>query len=195
MPLKRKIITISFLSLGGIVIAIGIARFIWLLDAFTGKSKSYSVESAYSAIESSVAIIGTCGPTIKYLLSRFIPSLRPSFERSTTDKKSYNSYGNSSGVAAKRGRSQYGTQSGYDDLDAMGAEQQGFEMKSDWQRKQEWNDDARSDEHAITSDANGISKTVEWTVHNGEESQTGSAITGGLNVANGKPAASPTHIV
>jgi hypothetical protein len=194
MPLKRKIVTISFLSLGAVVIAIGIARFIWLLDAFKGKSKTYSVESAYSAIESSVAIIGTCGPTIKYILSRFIPSLRPSFERSTTNKNSYNTYGNHSGMAAKRGRSQYGTQSGYDDLDAMGAEQQEFEMKSDWQRRQGWNDDARSDEQRITGDMNGISKTVEWTVHNEEDSQIGRAVTGESNVANGKPAANPTHI-
>jgi hypothetical protein len=195
MPLKRKIITISFLSLGGVVIVIGIARFLWLLDAFKGKSKSYSVESAYSAIESSVAIIGTCGPTIKYILSRFIPALRPSFERSTANKNSYNTYGNHSGVAAKRGRSQYGTQSGYDDLDAMGAEQQEFEMKSEWQRKQGWNDDQRSDEQRITSNVNGISKTVEWTVHNGEDSQIGRAVTGELRVANGDPATSPTHIV
>jgi hypothetical protein len=59
MPLKRKIVTIAFLSLGIIVIAVRIARLFWLLDAFKGKISNYSVESAYTAIESSVAIIGT----------------------------------------------------------------------------------------------------------------------------------------
>jgi hypothetical protein len=56
MPLKRKIVIVSFLSFGVVVIAIGIARLLWLVDAFTGKSGSYSVASAYSAIESSVAV-------------------------------------------------------------------------------------------------------------------------------------------
>jgi hypothetical protein len=64
-------------------------------------------------------------------------------------------------VALKCGRSHYGTQSGYDDLDAMGAAQQEFEMKSDWQRVQDWNADARSDEEQITDGSNVESKTLE----------------------------------
>jgi hypothetical protein len=92
MPLKRKIVTVSFLSLGFIVIAIGVVSFIWLINSFKGKTKSYSVEASYSAIESSVAIIGTSGPTIKYILSRFVPWFRPSFEWSTGNKNSYNKY-------------------------------------------------------------------------------------------------------
>jgi hypothetical protein len=56
MPLKRKIVIVSFLSFGVVVIAIGIARLLWLVDAFEGKSGSYSVATAYSAIESSVAV-------------------------------------------------------------------------------------------------------------------------------------------
>jgi hypothetical protein len=43
----------------------------------------------------------------------------------------------------------------------MGAEQQEFEMKSDWQRVQDWNANARSDEEQITDGSNVISKTLE----------------------------------
>jgi hypothetical protein len=53
MPLKRKLIGISFLSLGGVVMAIEIARLVWLQNAFKGKSNKHSVDSAFSAIESS----------------------------------------------------------------------------------------------------------------------------------------------
>ncbi|KAF1838125.1 hypothetical protein BDW02DRAFT_489849 [Decorospora gaudefroyi] len=197
MPVARKLVTISFLSLGFIVIAIGIARLFWLLGAFNGTIKNYSVESAYGAIESSVAIIGTSGPTIKYLLSRCIPWLRPSFERSTANKPSHPSgYGNYSNVATKRrARSQYGTQSGYDDLDSESVRNEIFEMKSGWHGKRGRDDDERSDEQRITGDALGISKTVEWTVHTREEAQIGRAVTGETRAVHGKPAASPAHIV
>jgi hypothetical protein len=193
MPLKRKIVTVSFLSLGFIVIAIGVVRFIWLINSFQGRTKSYSVEASYSAIESSVAIIGTSGPTIKYILSRFIPWLRPSFERSSGNKNSYNTYGNHTDVVAQRSRSQYGAQSGYDDLDRMSVHHQEFEMKSGWQKKKGWDDDARSDEQHITGD--GINKTVEWTIHSREEVQIGKAVSVDPNTTNGKPAASPTQII
>lgn len=53
MPLKKKLITISFLSMGLLVIAIEITRLMWLQNAFRGKSNKHSVQSAFSAIESS----------------------------------------------------------------------------------------------------------------------------------------------
>jgi hypothetical protein len=56
MSLKRKVITIGFLSFGVVVIAIGIARLLWLIEAFSGTANTYSVGAAYSAIESSVAV-------------------------------------------------------------------------------------------------------------------------------------------
>lgn len=194
MPLSRKIVTICFLSLGFIVIAIGIARLLWLIKAIDGNTKSYSVESAYSAIESSIAIIGTSGPTVKYLLSLLIPSLRPSFERSSANKSSQRAYGNHSDVATKRSRSQYGAQSGYDDLDSMSAHHQEFEMKTGWQKK-DWDDDSRSDEQQMTNEGHGISKTVEWTVHTSENSRTDKNLPNDPSVADGKPAASPAHII
>lgn len=203
MPVKRKLVTIAFLSLGFIVIAIGIARLLWLLDAFKGKTESYSVTSAYSAIESSVAIIGTSGPTVKYMLSRCIPWLRPSFERSSTNKNSGNaySYGNHSNVGASARRTRNGTASGYDDLDSESVEHQNYEMKSEWRK----DSDAKSDEQRITSDEagqNGIVKSVEWTVHTREDSRRqsgiGIAVAGtesGYRTPANRPAARPVDIV
>jgi len=205
MPLKRKLVTIAFLSLGFIVIAIGIARLLWLLDAFKGKTNSYSVTSAYSAIESSVAIIGTSGPTVKYILSRFIPWLRPSFERSSTNKNSGNAYGygNHSNVGASSRHTRPGGQSGYDDLDSESVEHQNIEMKGGWRKS----DDAHSDEQRITSDdagQNGIVKSVEWTVHTREdsrvnrESSIGMAVPlagAGYRTPGGRPAEKPADIV
>jgi hypothetical protein len=195
MTIKRKIITIAFLSLGVIVVAIGIARLIWLRGAFNGTINNYSVESAFSAIESSVAIIGTSGPTIKYIFSRCIPALRPSYERSTTKKSSGNaySYGNqSSGDGTRRtGRK---NESGYDDLDSMHVEQQDIEMKSDWRR----NSDTRSDDQIMDSGHGvpGITKSVEWTVNTREtEGIDGVGPMAGQRTPAGRPAASPAHIV
>ncbi|KAI4934188.1 hypothetical protein J4E85_002044 [Alternaria conjuncta] len=195
MPLKRKIVTVSFLSLGLIVIAIGAVRFVWLIDAFKGKTKSYSVKASYSAIESSVAIIGTSGPTIKYILSRFIPWLRPSFERSIANKNSYDAYGNHSNVAARRARSHYGTKSGYDDLDMVSVHHEQFEMKSGWQKKRGRDEDARSDEQHITGEGHGINKTVEWMVDTKERSHISKTVSDDPNVANDKPATSPAQII
>lgn len=199
MPLKRKIITIAFLSLGFVVIGIGIARLLWLLDAFKGKTDSYSVTSAYSAIESSVAIIGTSGPTVKFILSRCIPWLQPSFERSTTAKNSGNAYsgayGNNSNTNGTR-RTRNGGVSGYDDLDSISAEHQDVEMKGDWRRRS----DAHSDEQRITSgeDQRGIVKSVDWTVHPPEDSHLREARTrpdAGDRTLGGRPAARPTDIL
>ena len=61
-------------------------------------------------------------------------------------------------------------------MDAMGTEQQEFEMKSDCQRKQSWNDDARSDEQRIADKVSSISETVKWTVYNGEDLQIGRTV-------------------
>ncbi|KAI8942620.1 hypothetical protein NX059_000673 [Plenodomus lindquistii] len=195
MPLKRKLVTITFLSLGFIVVGIGIARLFWLLDAFKGKVNSYSVESAYTAIESSVAIIGTSGPTVKYILSFCIPWLRPSFERATSHKTSGNTYGNSSNANTRRTRSQYNTGSGYDDLDSLSDRREDFEMKGDLKWRHGENDDAKSDERIIPANDRGIVKSVEWTVHTREEEpQFVITPSVGQNTS-GIPVASPAHIV
>ncbi|KAL1604051.1 hypothetical protein SLS60_005643 [Paraconiothyrium brasiliense] len=162
MPLKRKVMTISFLSFGLVLIAVGIARMIWLYNAFLGKAKSYSVEAAYSAIESSVAIVGACGPTMKYILGLCVPSLRSA---PATSKRS--AYGNSEHQRSATARSRKPTD-GYDDLDTFEANADRYEMKSDWKWTGKNDEDARSDEQEITRDVNdvhgGIVKSVEWSV-------------------------------
>jgi hypothetical protein len=63
MPLRRKMLSIAFLSLGVIVFVAGLLRLHWLLNRFKGIYNNHSVEQAYTPIEWSVAIIGACGPT------------------------------------------------------------------------------------------------------------------------------------
>lgn len=188
MPLKRKIITISFLSLGAIVIGVGIARLIWLLDAFKGKVNSYSVESAFSAIESSVAIIGTSGPTVKYLLGGCIPWLRPSLDRPITDNQSSDGYGNNSGSAGtRRNRSQNNGTDIYGDWDSASVRQDDIEMKNEWR----FDSDTHSDEHHINSDRPGIVKSAEWTMNSGGNIHAMSTDAKSI----GRPEAQPAHMV
>ncbi|KAL5461451.1 hypothetical protein PMIN06_002216 [Paraphaeosphaeria minitans] len=167
MPLRRKIMTISFLSFGIVLIAVGIARMTWLYNAFLGKSKSYSVESAYSAIESSVAIVGACGPTVKYILSCCVPSL--AWAPVSRKRSGYNSSAHAQSAAKRSGtgRSRKPTD-GYDDLDTFDVTGEHYEMKSDWKWTGNQEVDARSDEQEITREVGGghggIVKSVEWTV-------------------------------
>ncbi|KAJ4345857.1 uncharacterized protein N0V89_011992 [Didymosphaeria variabile] len=167
MPLKRKIMTISFLSFGLVLIAVGIARMIWLYNAFLGKSKSYSVEPAYSAIESSIAIVGACGPTMKYILGLCVPSLKSASANSKRPGYGSSSHQLSVTKRSGTGRSRKPTD-GYDDLDTFEANAERYEMKSEWKWGSKNDEDARSDEQEITRDVNdahgGIVKSVEWSV-------------------------------
>jgi hypothetical protein len=185
MAIKRKLITIAFLSLGFIVIAIGILRLIWLTNKFKGKTNSYSVEQSYSALECCIAIIGASGPTVKYLLSRVIPSLRSESKKST-------SYGNSAsnnGVS-RAVRSKYNTEA-YDDLDTVVAKQEGFEMKKDWRWQNKGNSsDEHSDELRI-NDTDGIVKTMDWTV----SSDNGDTIRGPAMKSDSRVAVEPANVV
>lgn len=167
MPLKRKIVTISFLSFGFILIAVGIARMVWLYNAFIGKSRSYSVESAYSAIESSVAIVGACGPTVKYILSFCVPTLQTT--PATSKRSGYNnsSHHQSASKRSGTGRSRRQTDP-YDDMETLDADIGHYEMRSDWAWANKKDSDARSDEQEIIKEIDhthsGIVKSVEWSV-------------------------------
>jgi hypothetical protein len=182
MPLKRKIVIVSFLSFGVVVIAIGIARLLWLVDAFHGTSGSYSVATAYSAIESSVAvshsmsdrktklltywnhqIIGASGGSLKYILSGCIPWLRASWGRATTNKRSGQSYESGSGaVFSKDNGSAPGTARKYTNLDDDSVKSQDIEMKTDagWQ----FDFDTPPDSSQVPIHELGITKSVEWSV-------------------------------
>ncbi|KAF1969013.1 hypothetical protein BU23DRAFT_654024 [Bimuria novae-zelandiae CBS 107.79] len=170
MPLKRKVVTISFLSFGFILIGVGVARLVWLRNAFLGKAKSYSVETAYSAIESSIAIVGACGPTINYILSFCVPSLKTAPVNSKRSGYGYSSshqHTTSKVSGTGLGRSRR-PKSAYNDLDTFNADTDHYEMKSDWRWTSKDDSDARSDEQEITKDISdvhrGIVKTVDRTV-------------------------------
>jgi hypothetical protein len=185
MALKRKLITITFLSLGFIVIAIGILRLIWLTNKFKGKTNSYSVEQSYSALECCIAIIGASGPTVKYLLSFIIPALRPEAAKSTTGGNSTSNNGGSRTV-----RSKYNTEE-YNDLDTVAANHEEFQMKGDWRWKSKpVTSDAHSDELNI-NDADGIVKTVDWTV----SSHHGDNMRGSATNSNSRVAVEPANVV
>ncbi|KAF2258260.1 hypothetical protein CC78DRAFT_587367 [Lojkania enalia] len=196
MSLRKKLITIAFLSLGFIVIAIGILRLVWLTNAFKGKINNHSVESSYSAIECSVAIIGASGPTVKYIFSRFIPALRPQNESkkaSSYGKNGYGyGYGNASGHNASR-RTRPNTNA-YGDLDSVSVEREEYEMKGDWQWKKD--SDTHSDEQRITypDTGDGITKTVDWTVSSSADSTVGKPPARDPSSEN-RPAVRPTNVV
>ena len=84
MPFGRKIMVIAFLSFGVAVTIVGAVRTSVLVKVFViGKAKAdptYEVSYILSNIETGLAIIGTCGPTIKHLLSCCVPILRTSDE-------------------------------------------------------------------------------------------------------------------
>jgi hypothetical protein len=80
-PRNRKILAISFLSLGLILIAVGGLRMWWLVRVTRRVQSMYAVYPSLSAIEVSVAIIAASGPTVKWLLSFLIPALRSDPQR------------------------------------------------------------------------------------------------------------------
>lgn len=162
MSLRKKLITISFLSMGLIVIVIGILRLVWLVNIFKGVINNHSVEQAYSAIESNIAIIGASGPTVKYIFSFIIPGLKAQSQgNKNTNYATSSSQHDPS--RSRRNRSEYG------DLDSDSIENERIEMKGDWQWKQK-DSDAHSDEQRITDINDGIVKTVDWTVSTRQDS-------------------------
>jgi hypothetical protein len=170
------------LSFGVVVIAIGIARLLWLVDAFHGTSGSYSVATAYSAIESSVAvshsmsnrktklltcwnnqIIGASGGSLKCILSGCIPWLRASWGRAATNKSSGQSYGGGSGAAfSKNNGSAPGTARKYTNLDDDSVKSEDIEMRPDagWQ----FDFDTPSNTSQVPINELVITKSVEWSV-------------------------------
>lgn len=115
IPRTRKIMAISFLSLGLVVIAIGILRLIFLIDAVRGTQTRNSIGSSYNQIEVAVAIIAASGPTVKWILSSCLPAFR-SLDYST--KKSLNSQPN--GPSSRPTRSEaLSKQGAYYDLDSL----------------------------------------------------------------------------
>jgi hypothetical protein len=80
MPLGRKSMMIAFLSVGVAVTIVGAVRTSVLVKVFVirevVRDPTYGVSYTLSNIESGLAIIGTCGPTIKYILGLCFPALK-----------------------------------------------------------------------------------------------------------------------
>lgn len=193
MSLKRKLLSISFLSMGIIVIIVGILRLIWLSNVFKGIFKSHSVEQAYSAIECNVAIIGASGPTVKYIFSFILPCLKVQPVHSSAKASGYGYGNNSTPGGTRRGRSTFNTKN-YDDLDSNSLQREEIEMKgaADWRWKND--SDAHSDEQRMTDMNEGIVKTVDWTISTREESTHGRSI-GMHSNAEGRSAVQPANVV
>jgi hypothetical protein len=72
MPFGRKLMVTAFLSFGAAVTIVGAVRMSVLVKVFVigevVSDPTYGVGYTLSNIESGLAIIGTCGPTIKHLL-------------------------------------------------------------------------------------------------------------------------------
>ncbi|KAF2133001.1 hypothetical protein P153DRAFT_382626 [Dothidotthia symphoricarpi CBS 119687] len=79
MSVKNKLGVIAFLSLPLAVTTIACYRLHTFLVVFSLPKLSaedpYNIRNALSNIESNLAVIATCGPTIKWILGRFIPWL------------------------------------------------------------------------------------------------------------------------
>ncbi|KAJ4302600.1 hypothetical protein N0V90_001489 [Kalmusia sp. IMI 367209] len=194
MALSRRLLSIAFLSMGIIVIVIGILRLVWLSNVFKGIFHNHSVEQAYTAIECNVAIIGASGPTVKYILGFVFPCLKSAPVKST----SYNAYGygnSSTPGGTQRMRSKHHGNP-YADLDANSIEREEIEMKGDWG----WNKndgDAHSDEQRITDNnaAEGITKTVQVDWHSTPIEQGKSGAPSTSSRLNGGTAVQPTNVV
>ncbi|KAH9873234.1 hypothetical protein J1614_005632 [Plenodomus biglobosus] len=104
MPLGRKLMVIAFLSFGVAVTIVGAVRTSVLVKVFVLEEvepdPTYSVSYTLSNLESGLAIIGTCGPTIKCILSCCFPSLRAAEQSSN---RNYN-YPTSGSQGEKRTR-------------------------------------------------------------------------------------------
>jgi hypothetical protein len=77
LNLRRKLAVVAVLSLGWVVVIVGCIRFKSFYDFFTKPSEdpTYSIGVAISGIETNLAIIASCGPAIKAIMSHFAPRL------------------------------------------------------------------------------------------------------------------------
>ncbi|PGH15054.1 hypothetical protein AJ80_05679 [Polytolypa hystricis UAMH7299] len=176
MSRARKIITISFLSFGLAVTAIGAVRLHHFIELFVfERNSSYSISQSYSTMESNIAIIGACGPTVKWILSRCIPWLENPVKSSAHYKPS------SSALSRGERRTYTNTVSGTfasrqrdDDYMYTSRDQEAMELKGGpgWKNQHSYVEaDERSDTLNGDAGANshGIMKTVEWNIASGEQ--------------------------
>jgi hypothetical protein len=150
VPLKNKVAIIVFLSLPLTVTAIGCYRLYNFVVVFNLPTLSaedpYNVRNALSNVESNLAVISACGPTLKWLLSRFIPYFDTSRATKVHSPKLSWPWLDFSNL---------NTQSdGHMELQDTGILRKIYRKKN--------NEDAESEEHIITNHSgNEIRKTTE----------------------------------
>lgn len=167
MSRRSKISVIIFLSLPIAVTAIGIYRlqnFVVVLNLPPGKTENpYNVRNSLSNIESNLGILAACGPTIKWILARIFPCYQGETTRPT------NQYNYPSSKPSRLHPSNHGyTKS--EDLELTVAHK-GFDQDATYDKSNR-DDDARSDEQAITKGGVQKTVTVEWNVDRAEQRNT-----------------------
>jgi hypothetical protein len=75
LNIRRKIAVVLVLSLGWIVVIVGVIRFKIFYDFWTQASEdpTYGLSQTVSGIEVNLAIIASCGPALKAIMTRFAP--------------------------------------------------------------------------------------------------------------------------
>lgn len=165
MPLSRKIMVIAFLSFGILVTVVGAVRTstmvkVFILNEATG-DPSYGVSYILSNLESGLAIIGVCGPTIKYLLGRCIPPLRNADE-SSNRAYMYPAGGSQGDARSRRFTKPAKTQSTFVEMDEMELTDMPHGEVPGMRRSTQAGDQIM------------ITKTVAWEVENGPEKDSNS---------------------
>jgi hypothetical protein len=165
MPLGRKLMVIAFLSFGVLVTVVGAVRTSVLVKVFVLKEAtedgSYGVGYTLSNIESGLAIIGTCGPTIKYILSCCIPSLKNA-DDSSNRGYIYPTVGSQGEARSKRFTRTVRTNTTFKEIDEM-------ELTNvPGEEKQILGRNTRQGDPMI------ITKTVAWKVDNSQEKDSNS---------------------
>lgn len=206
MPRIRKIVTVSFLSFGVAVTAIGVARLEFLVRVFVKEEDpKHSIEQTYSSIESNLAIIGACGPTVKWILGRCIP-----FFDSTRMNASYPQYDSTASRTKQRLSRKYAdpTDAEFAMMDRDDCSDVPRSPRSTGVmelREGAWSgqnsrqnaistDDQRSDGTGSSGDRRGIVKTVEFNITSGETS-TGIPSERNYNASDAQYGVRPTDVV
>jgi hypothetical protein len=100
MPFRRKAMYITFLSFGVAVTGIGVFRLYVFVQLFEMQKMDpdwgYGMRQSLSNLEVSLASIGACGATVKWLLGKYIPFFR---DADTPQLSKYNGTQSSQGTA------------------------------------------------------------------------------------------------
>jgi hypothetical protein len=181
MRRKHKVVIICFLSLGLIVAAIASYRLAYFVKVFQlndplRTESPYNIRTPLSNIEGNLAAIAACGPTLKWILSRYFPFFDSS-QRPTTNSKGCRG-GNSARLSSKdtkrpKPKSKLEAEidvTVHDEIDVPGtSDGNALELEDQigWKgTRYRVEADTQSDEQRITDqeDGDGITKTVAWHV-------------------------------